>query len=102
MKIWLDDERKAPEGWIHIKTPWEAIKLLKTNSVKEISLDNYLGLDAYVEPNQGIHVAQFIEKSANEGSLGPLLVHIHTRCPNARKIMRTCLENAEKAWISQQ
>lgn len=44
MKMWLDDERPAPEGWIHAKTVEEAIRLLGTGSVVEASLDHDLGM----------------------------------------------------------
>ena len=43
MKIWLDDVRPAPDGWIHVKTVDEAIKYLLTGQVDYISLDNDLG-----------------------------------------------------------
>jgi|SRR5690606_15040033 len=43
MKVWLDDIRKAPDGWVHAYTV-EALKLLfETNKVEEISLDHDLG-----------------------------------------------------------
>ena len=44
MKVWLDDVREAPEGWIHIRTPEEAIDLLRSGAVEEISLDHDLGI----------------------------------------------------------
>ena len=30
MRIWLDDERPAPQGWVHAKTAAEAIHLLES------------------------------------------------------------------------
>ena len=98
MKIWLDDERTSPEGWTHIKTPWEAIELLKTGQVEEISLDNDLGLFNYVPPNEGYHVAAFIERGAIEGTLKPIKVRIHTQNPVARDKMKAALRNAYRAW----
>jgi len=50
MKIYLDDIRKAPLGWVHVYWPDEAIALLKTGDVTEISLDHDLGDD-----NKGIY-----------------------------------------------
>jgi hypothetical protein len=44
VRVWLDDVRKAPEGWVHVKTPEEAIDLLRSGEVEEISLDHDLGL----------------------------------------------------------
>lgn len=35
MKVFLDDERKPPDGWVLVRWPEEAIDLLKTNQVTE-------------------------------------------------------------------
>jgi len=45
MKIWLDDERKAPSGWIHFKTVPELISFYEINhdNIIEMSLDHDLG-----------------------------------------------------------
>ncbi|MFM5128625.1 cyclic-phosphate processing receiver domain-containing protein [Aeromonas veronii] len=45
MKLYLDDERKTPVGWIRVFWPDEAIAWLKTEMVTEISLDHDLGDD---------------------------------------------------------
>ncbi|QEZ47980.1 cyclic-phosphate processing receiver domain-containing protein [Cupriavidus oxalaticus] len=45
MKVFLDDERPTPEGWCRVYWPDEAIRLLKTGAVEEISLDHDLGDD---------------------------------------------------------
>lgn len=39
MKVYLDDERATPEGWTRVYWPNEAIRLLDTGTVEEISLD---------------------------------------------------------------
>lgn len=44
MKIFLDDIRKPPNGWIQVYWPDEMINLLKTGFVEEISLDHDLGV----------------------------------------------------------
>lgn len=43
MKLWVDDERPAPEGWVLAKTSAEAIEILGANEVTEMSLDYSLG-----------------------------------------------------------
>lgn len=43
MKIWLDDERDAPEGWTRVYTIEQLQTLLRTNKVTDISLDHDLG-----------------------------------------------------------
>lgn len=45
MKVFLDDLRIPPAGWILVKTASEAIELLRTGNVESLSLDNDLGLD---------------------------------------------------------
>ncbi len=45
MKVYLDDERETPEGWTRVYWPYEAIELLQTGQVTEISLDHDLGDD---------------------------------------------------------
>lgn len=45
MKIYLDDIRPAPSGWIHAYTVSELITLYKDNenNIEELSLDHDLG-----------------------------------------------------------
>jgi hypothetical protein len=44
MKLWVDDERPAPEGWVWAKTIEEAKTMLATGQVREASLDHDMGL----------------------------------------------------------
>lgn len=77
MKIWLDDLRPAPEGWTWIKTVAEAIHLLETETVEEISLDHDLGDRG--EPEQtGYDVTLHMAARAFEGKSVPGLVRIHS------------------------
>jgi hypothetical protein len=43
VRVWLDDRRAAPEGWVHVRTPEEAIDLLRAGGIEELSLDHDLG-----------------------------------------------------------
>lgn len=43
MKLWLDDIRTPPPGWVWAKSSAAAIELLKHNDVREISFDHDLG-----------------------------------------------------------
>jgi hypothetical protein len=48
IRLWLDDdlvERRAPEGWTQVTTAWDAIELLRTGRVVELSLDHDLSDD---------------------------------------------------------
>lgn len=44
IKLWHDDVRPAPEGWVWARTNESAIGHLRKGSVDEISLDHDLGL----------------------------------------------------------
>ena len=44
MKLWIDDERPAPEGWIHARNGEEAREWLESNEViTHVSFDHDLG-----------------------------------------------------------
>lgn len=43
MKVYLDDVRPTPEGWVRCFWPEEVIALLQTGQVTEVSLDHDLG-----------------------------------------------------------
>lgn len=43
MKLWFDDVRPAPVGWVWARTLAEATQLLEENHVTECSLDHDLG-----------------------------------------------------------
>ena len=59
MKIWLDDERREPEGFIRTKTAEETIEFLKLGEVTYIGFDHDLGTKM-----TGHDVALWIEKEA--------------------------------------
>lgn len=50
LRVWLDDDtedRRAPEGWVHLLTSREVCFLLLTGRVVELSLDHDLGGDQH-------------------------------------------------------
>lgn len=77
MKVYLDDERPTPDGWVRTYTVAETIDLLKTRQVTEISLDNDLGdLDPYTE---GFNVLNWLEESVYEDPSFPIpVISIHS------------------------
>ena len=56
----MDDKRDTPEGWVRVYWPHEAIELLKTGAVEEISLDHDLGDD---DNGTGYDVVTWIEEA---------------------------------------
>ena len=80
LRVWLDDDlenRAAPAGWIHVTTAREAISLLDTERVVELSLDHDLGDDErfgrgtdvvdYLAEQQEIH-GRFCGRATGSGS----------------------------------
>jgi hypothetical protein len=43
LRVWLDDSRPAPVGWLHLRSVAAAQQLLQANVVRELSLDYDLG-----------------------------------------------------------
>jgi len=73
VKVWLDDERTPPEGWRLVKTAFDAINLLATGEVEEISLDHDLGTD-----ETGYDVLLWIEAQVAVNGFNPPAINIHT------------------------
>jgi hypothetical protein len=85
MKVYLDDLRSTPEGWVRAYTAWEAIELLKTGKVEEISLDYTLGDDNVV--GTGHDVIKWIEEAVAIGEFNPpknIIVHSSNPSGSAR------------------
>lgn len=94
MKIWLDDERKEPEGWLRAKTAWEMISLLNIHSVEEISLDHDLGDDKNF--GTGLDVLKWIEEAVHTSNFTAPKIKIHSMNPVGRKNMLDCLSAIER------
>lgn len=95
MKVYLDDVRPKPKEFdVIVRTPDEAIELLKTGKVTHISLDYDLGSDG----DEGEVVANWIEEQAYLGNLQPIVVYFHTDNPVGRKRMMQAIQNAQKYW----
>jgi hypothetical protein len=92
-----------PDDFTHwAKTSDEAIELLKTGKVEEISLDHDLGHshhDGFEEEKTGYTVAKFIEKGAIEGTLPHInWCYVHSQNPVGKENIKMALRNAYKAW----
>ena len=62
LRVWLDDEledRKAPEGWVHLVTAREVCFLLLTGRVVQLSLDHDLSDD--IRYGRGDQVIDFLD-----------------------------------------
>jgi hypothetical protein len=96
MRIWLDDERPAPAGFMHAKTAREAIKAIEAGLVTEVSLDHDLGEGNF--QGSGYEVAEFIEEAAYFGRIKRIKWAVHSMNPIGAKRMRAALSKADKYW----
>ena len=93
MKVYLDDERETPEGWVRVYWPHEAIELLKTGKVEEISLDHDLGDD---EKGTGYDVVTWVEEAVVTQGFTPPIMRVHSANSSARQKMELGIKAIEK------
>ncbi len=97
MKVWLDDLRPAPSGWIWVKTPPEAISLLQGGEVEEMSLDHDLGLfDSDGLEQTGGDVLYWVESQLVVHGRKPPLLSVHSANPPARQKMERAIRAIEQ------
>lgn len=88
MKVYLDDERTTPDGWVRTYWPEEAIALLKTGAVTEISLDHDLGDDAH---GTGYSVLLWLEEQVAVHGMVPPIMHVHSANASVRQKMEAAI-----------
>ena len=84
MRIWLDDVREAPPGWVWIRYAEYLIPFLEDSwdRVREISLDHDLTL-----PMTGYDVVKWIEEKVYDGKDIPFTMVVHSANPVGRTNM---------------
>ena len=93
MNIYLDDERKTPEGYTRTYTSAQTIAVLKTASnIDILSLDHDLGED---DAGTGYTVTCWLEERAfnDDWDCIPKRFRVHSANPVGRKRMLQCLNN---------
>lgn len=93
MKVYLDDERETPEGWVRVYWPEEAIELLKAGNVTEISLDHDLGDD---DRGTGYDVLLWLEEQVVLCGMTPPKMRVHSANSSAREKMEAAIGAIEK------
>lgn len=93
MKIYLDDERETPDGWIRGYWPEEAIELLKFGNVTDISLDHDLGDD---ERGTGYDVVLWIEEQVITKGFVPPIIKVHSANSSARIEMELGIDTVRR------
>lgn len=93
MKVYLDDERATPDGWVRCYWPDEVIELLYSGDVTEISLDHDLGDD---ERGTGYDVLLWIEEAVAERGWRPPAMSVHSANSSARQKMEAAIRQIHK------
>jgi hypothetical protein len=94
-KVWLDDVRPEPPGWVRTYTAQETINVLRCGGrVREVSLDHDLGENA----GDGMVVMDWLLAQAQAGRWDcvPPTIHIHTANPVAAARMTWVLRKIEQ------
>jgi hypothetical protein len=89
IRVWLDDVRDAPPGWMRAFTPEQVVGLLALGNVTEISFGNDAG-PGYGEPERtGFHVLLWLEREVGTGrwTLPLPQISVHSRNPAGRDRM---------------
>jgi hypothetical protein len=92
MKLWLDDARPAPDGWVHYQDATTLIADLADENrwylISHMSLDHDLGAEA-----TGMDVVNAIESWILEsGRQAPFTVTVHSQNPVGRARMLQAIE----------
>ena len=93
MKIYLDDERPVPDGWTLARWPEEAIVLLITGQVTDISLDHDLGDDTH---GTGYDVILWIEEAVATTQFTPPNITVHSANSSARQKMELGIASIQR------
>lgn len=90
MKVFLDDERATPIGWVRTYWPNEVIDLLIKGEVSELSLDHDLGDD---ERGTGYDVLTWLEEQVVINGAVPPILRVHSANSSARLKMEAAISS---------
>ena len=93
MNLYLDDLRTTPAGWVRVYWPDEAIALLQTGQVTDISLDHDLGDDAR---GTGYDVVLWVEEAVQLHGFVPPRMTVHSANAAARLRMLAGIQAIER------
>jgi hypothetical protein len=93
LRVFLDDERTTPEGWVRVYWPEEAIELLESGKVVELSLDHDLGDD---DRGTGYDVVLWIEEAVALRGFVPPRIRVHSANSSAREKMLAGIQSIER------
>ena len=86
MKLYLDDIRHAPPGWVQAYDYPGAIAALRTGKVTEISFDHDLGQGKF-----GYDVVCWLEEAVNDNGFPMPIMRVHSDNSPGRKRIQACI-----------
>ena len=94
MRVWLDDTRDAPAGWVRARWPEEAVALLRAGGMTALSLDHDLGPDRSGRDRTGYEVLAWLEAEVAGGRWDHPLpaIAVHSGNPVGRARMEQAVE----------
>ena len=96
MKLWLDDVREPPIGWIWVKSYEGAIYYLTKNSVWYISLDHDLGENK----KTGYDLACWIEEKVHLNIIKKPIMLCHSQNPVGKRRILQVIEKLENLDVT--
>ncbi len=98
MKLYLDDIRTAPSGWIRVYTAQECIDRLMVEDITELSLDHDLG-DESIAGN-GYQVLEWLEEQVFLHNFKPPdIITVHSSNTSAADKMRLAINSIHRFAI---
>lgn len=99
MKIWVDDIREAPKGYIWCRSVNETINLIKNNfnKITIISLDHDAG-DYVKYGGDYIKILDWLEEFEYKGNFIEFHITIHSGNPVGRNNMMTIIK--KNGWLT--
>lgn len=97
MKVYLDDERQTPSGWVRTYTAPETIDLLKSEEVTHLSLDHDLGDENDPSVGNGYDVLLWLEEMVGLfGFKPPEYMDVHSSNASARIKMEAAIRKIRR------
>lgn len=94
MKVYLDDEREAPEGWMRTYTAKATIHMLESRRVTHLSLDHDIGPEE--EVGTGYDVLLWLEEQVALKGFVPPEIDVHSANEGARPKMELAIESIKR------
>ncbi len=92
MKLYVDDQRPAPAGWIRATNLEEAVSHLRTGNVEELSVDYDLGDSSF---GTGLDVLDWLAGAVHRGEVKKPKLHAHSGSPLGRRRLELRIDDIE-------